>query len=273
MKSLYAATLAILMVALLAAGNTGLTGRSNAGGDDELSRLKKELGELQDAFAKFKVANTHNEGLISNLSRTSPPVGTVIAFAGPWPPTDSKGKQWTEFELGWLLCDGRGLRESVYDELAAVLGKRKLPDLRGCFLRGIDRGIDGSTSGRDKGSARSVCEEQDFATALPQTTAFQTGSGKLVQRDENDGKHTHEAMAEAWGFEGLQRFDKLVMDGRGKATTFHDGQLDGGGSYPEPNLAACATMTPGSHSHTINRGGDNETRPVNVATYWIIKFK
>jgi hypothetical protein len=50
-------------------------------------------------------------------------------------------------------------------------------------------------------------------------------------------------------------------------------QTDEGLIGEEPNLYYSAKTSAGVHSHTIGRGGDRETRPVNVAVHWIIKFK
>src|SRR5215475_8539475 len=59
--------------------------------------------------------------------------GEIRAFAGPNPPA------------GWILCDGREVKEADYPQLYAAIGdlwgasapgKFKLPDLRGSFLRG-----------------------------------------------------------------------------------------------------------------------------------------
>ena len=33
------------------------------------------------------------------------------------------------------------------------------------------------------------------------------------------------------------------------------------------------TSPSGHHTHTVTAGGDRETRPVNVAIYWIIKLR
>ena len=150
---------------------SGLAPREEVGANRDLA---KEIADLTDRIRALEAGRQIQEESISWLSRTSPPVGTVVAFIGPWEPTDSKGKKWSEIELGWLLCDGRDMQPEgkagyeIYDELVKVLGKTKLPDLRGCFLRGIDASIDGTTtSGRDKDGVRPVGAEQDWATGLP----------------------------------------------------------------------------------------------------------
>jgi hypothetical protein len=258
MKSRCVALLAVLAVPLLAAGNMWLTSHSKAGDDDGLTGLKKELSELQEAFAKFKQADTQNKELISNLSRTSPPVGTVVAFVGQWPPKDSKGKKWTEVDLGWLLCDGRSIPYPMYDELAAVLGKRELPDLRGCFLRGVDRGMDGESAGRDADGGRRVGGAQKASTAAPINPEFSVSEAPeqivttvdelyLVQRADRPGR---------FHVKGDARLDVKV-----KAQHLVDVT-----ETFEPKF------TVPKHTHTLS-AWDTETRPINVAVYWIIKFK
>lgn len=55
------------------------------------------------------------------------PVGTIVPFPGEQAP------------LGWMFCDGRSITKEEYPELYAVVGS-KVPDLRGEFIRGLDRG-------------------------------------------------------------------------------------------------------------------------------------
>jgi microcystin-dependent protein len=82
------------------------------------------------------------KGRIKDQSGYLTPVGTIIAYAGPFEPE------------GWLFCDGREVKIADYPELFAAIdaiwggGSQpftfKIPDLRGLFLRSVDAG-----SGRD----------------------------------------------------------------------------------------------------------------------------
>ncbi|CRM04827.1 MULTISPECIES: tail fiber protein [Pseudomonas] len=94
-------------------------------------------------------------GLVSDGSL---PVGAVTAFAGavgtPVPNTAKPADVTADSSLlpieawGWMLCDGRELEVSVYEELHAMLGYLyggsgatfHIPDYRGTFLRGNDCG-------------------------------------------------------------------------------------------------------------------------------------
>jgi len=79
------------------------------------------------------------------------PVGTVNYFARQLPPE------------GWLLCDGREVSRDVFADLFNMLGNSfgtgdgkttfNLPDLRGEFIRGLDKGR-GVDDGRVFGSSQ-----------------------------------------------------------------------------------------------------------------------
>jgi microcystin-dependent protein len=93
------------------------------------------------------------------------PAGVVVWFASSSPPQ------------GYLICDGRGVSRIAYPALFAVIGTTfgapstttfNLPDLRGEFIRGMDRG-------------RGVDIGRGFGTS--QTDAFQDHAhNTFVQR-------------------------------------------------------------------------------------------
>ena len=82
----------------------------------------------------------------------TPPVGTIMAFAGPV----SSIPQGT----GWVLCDGRELSAAEFPELYAALGSAwgrgrdsgsfRIPDLRGRFLRGVNYDAPGDLRDPDR---------------------------------------------------------------------------------------------------------------------------
>jgi Phage Tail Collar Domain len=193
----------------------------------EVAKLRAELAELTESFSKFEKAEKDRVAAISHLSRTSPPVGTVVAFAGDWLPKRGKGPAWTEAELGWALCDGRPMAGDEYAELRAVLGKGTLPDYRNYFLRGKD-------------PTRLVGSVQSDSTKMP-TIPFVAGK----QTAQPSYKEAFAA----------QEF--VFKTGPDQSASL---------------LRVRNTPVTGDHSHTIT-GGDTETRPINVAVHWIIKFK
>jgi hypothetical protein len=127
----------------------GMDGRTVAETKDAptTQELATHLLELQK---RCDAADRQADGFrqqIVWLSRTSPPVGSVVAYAGAWPPKKGEGGLWTEDELGWILCDGRDITPPQFAELRTALGAANAPDYRGYFLRGLD------TSGNvDKGN-------------------------------------------------------------------------------------------------------------------------
>ena len=67
---------------------------------------------------------------------------------------------WGSYNIpdGWLECNGQGFNTGAFTQLAAIYPSGTVPDFRGAFLRGLDRGI-----GRDVDSGRGVLSYQDDA--------------------------------------------------------------------------------------------------------------
>lgn len=177
------------------------------------------------------------------------PVGTVIAFAGEISGQDAKGMAVTATApRGWVVCDGRKLHRAMFPELFAAIGYRylkngeapsvyyRVPDLQGYFLRGVDP------------------------------------AGKVDP--DNDERKTPAGAAAS---------PPLVGSIQGCALQLHEH------TYVEPSLAG---TTPGEGSPVnmiktadaptkavVAESGSNppltsakETRAVNVAVYYLIKF-
>ncbi|MDI3440252.1 shufflon system plasmid conjugative transfer pilus tip adhesin PilV [Erwinia sp. V90_4] len=67
---------------------------------------------------------------------------------------------WGSYNIpdGWLECNGQGFNTGVFTELAALYPSGKVPDFRGVFLRGLDRGV-----GRDVDAGRGLLSYQGDA--------------------------------------------------------------------------------------------------------------
>ncbi|PIJ49344.1 hypothetical protein BV501_12965, partial [Erwinia sp. OAMSP11] len=67
---------------------------------------------------------------------------------------------WGSYNIpdGWLECNGQGFNTGAFTELAAIYPSGTVPDFRGAFLRGLDRGI-----GRDVDSGRGLLSYQNDA--------------------------------------------------------------------------------------------------------------
>lgn len=87
-----------------------------------------------------------NEVPSSRQNADPTPVGAILPFPGEIIP------------LGWCICDGREILQADYPDLYKILptssdGKKRIPDLRGEFIRGLDNGR-GVDSGRLNGSSQ-----------------------------------------------------------------------------------------------------------------------
>jgi microcystin-dependent protein len=217
---------------------------------------------LNGNFAALDQRLTALEGMLL-------PPGTIIAFGGPAGATPDGGAP--VLPTGWLLCDGSAVSRTTYATLFSAIGINfgggdgiatfNLPDLRGRFLRGVDRG-----AGRDPDAASRAASAtggpsgdvvgsvEGHATAAP-TTAFTS---------ENTGNHTHA--------NGL--YDRLLTHSGLNTISVID-NIDG--PLEEPELTSSMAMaTAGAHAHRIGggfgSGGDGETRPKNVGVNYVIKF-
>jgi microcystin-dependent protein len=145
---------------------------------------------------------------------------------------------------GWMVCDGRVLEVSQYRELFAVLGYRysktrggttfNLPDLRGYFLRGVDPTgkVDPDTSER-----KMVDGSQKAEVGSMQQYALQLHEHELTQA-------TAAAMPSDSGTEA-----GTVATMTGQTTKV----------IADTDTVQLQTSAA-------------ETRPVNVAVYYLIKF-
>lgn len=183
------------------------------------------------------------------------PLGTIWAYMGD-------GTDLADLEVGgWFLCDGRhidndldgNLTEAEQDDLIALFtrsGKydpQRLPDLRGRFLRGMDKGAgnDPNAGSRTGGNVLGSIQGDEFKSH------DHTGSTNL------DGNHVH-------------RFDDAYT-----AEFPNNGILgmDGNDSDNSYRTRVNYTDNDGAHIHnfTTNTRGGSETRPKNVYVNYIIK--
>ncbi|MCP4137461.1 MAG: hypothetical protein GY754_41220, partial [bacterium] len=136
MKKVLCLSLLVVLVLAFAGCEAGLVSNDGNGSGDGSGDSGFSFSDL---YSRIKTL----EGLVS-------PVGSITPFAG------SKEK----VPHGWLFCDGRSVSRSEYCELFQVVGIAwgspdgdlfNVPDLRGVFLRGVDRG-----SGKDPGAGSRV---------------------------------------------------------------------------------------------------------------------
>jgi microcystin-dependent protein len=189
------------------------------------------------------------------------PVGTVIAYAGAK----------ANIPLGYLICDGTLYNKADYKELSDALAgawggsssQFNVPDMRGLFLRGVSE-----TSGRDDD------KENRIAIATGGNTGNTVGT---LQNDEirshdhgtsqaGNHSHSHNANGGSGGnHQGLARANGYATSNSGYDNT-------GGGELDLKSTSALSIDAAGAHTHTITKTGGAETRPENVAVYYIIKY-
>ena len=170
------------------------------------------------------------------------PVATVIPFAGVVATGNDQKIGTTNVEAwGWMVCDGRSLPTNQYPYLFAALGylyggggdQFNIPDYSGYFLRGLDP---------DK------TVDKDPRTAPPGGTVKDPGSKQL------DALQTHEHI-----YKAVQ-----------SATPANNGSAAG-------PPTGTPTLTEGGPTSSLTPPGDvrvspNETRPVNIAVNFLIKY-
>jgi microcystin-dependent protein len=177
------------------------------------------------------------------------PVGMIFAYVGNV--DDPKVRAGLKAK-GWLPCDGSAVSRKEYNELFDVIsttfgsgdgvGTFLLPDLRGRFLRGLD------TSGNvDRGSSY----------------RYDSGPGGVTRKNtvgtvQDCAVQSHQhilPVSKAFGIQkitwGVQDESKAVF----QVTTKTPPEFSYYGEYP------------------TDAAGDKETRPTNIAVYWIIRAK
>ena len=182
-----------------------------------------------------------NKTLMTFLSDT--PIGTILPFAGNV--IDSATSSMLS-EEGWLPCIGSSLnrKDPNYANLFTVIGYRfggkddsfNLPDARGLFVRGAQ-------APESKGPGAPLGAVQECSTALP--------SKPFILQEA--GGHNHTLV-------------NLPKDS-------HDSYYTAGHQTAEWSDTDTKTNAAGAHFHTVNLGGDKETRPLNVYLDYIIKYK
>lgn len=165
--------------------------------------------------------------------------GTLMAYVGTSAPS------------GWLLCHGAAVSRTTYSALFAVIGEAwgegdnsttfNLPDMRGLFLRGRDRG---------------TAVDPNAATRTALATGGATGDNVGSYQADDVKQHTHTG--------------NLTTGIRGG---YNDGKVGVGGHWYGTPTAMNTNATTGLTGGTYKEGtaNSNESRPVNVAVNWIIK--
>lgn len=187
------------------------------------------------------------------------PIGTIVAYIGD--PS-------MLINTDWAVCDGKPLLIKDYINLFDVIQwtygygndvqERKyfsLPDLRGVFLRGVDMG---KNIDPDANNRRSAINENILL-------GDRVGSMErdALQKHKHDDKghiHTTNATVAAGQVDSDNSAEKAAPPNPTTATV-NKGYAD----LSDPT----DSETEGAYPVRVS----NETRPVNISVYWIIKIK
>lgn len=196
------------------------------------------------------------------------PVGTVVAFAGPS----------TNVPAGWLLCDGlsyngtSGTYKQLYDAIQLSWGGTgassfRVPDLRGRFIRGVD-----NATGNDP----------DAGSRTAINTGGNTGDDVGTLQTDEVESHTHAAdqAGHTHGYDDIYYMENnsiAIETGATFVDVFGDGVNNnhgsGGGADSDNQGRQWARTTASTDpAITVSNTGGNETRPVNAAVHYIIKY-
>ena len=182
------------------------------------------------------------------------PIGSVIAYLG------NSGNVAGMETNGWFKCDGRlidNLSALSADEKTAlknILGNSSnLPDLRGNFLRGLDEG-------------RGYDDDASFRTG------GEGGTGVRSWQPNSFESHNHGGTT---GWVGNHNHGGNT-GGTSISTTSGRTGIDGNARHAADDNYSSGSHThsisgDGAHDHTIPSQGGAETRPENIAVYWLIR--
>ena len=142
----------------------------------------------------------------------------------------------------WRLCDGRSAAGTTY---AQITGRGSVPDLRGAYFR-----MAGQNNSNIAWKGGDLLSWQDDTTRRPRDTALTMDS---------QGAHSH-------------NMNKSASQGTNDLTnwgTFTVGRNSGGSHWSVTD--SNGVHQAGAHTHTINGGGDAETKPKTFAVNYFIR--
>ena len=208
------------------------------------------------------------------------PVGSIVAYAGN--ADDSLVRSDLKNE-GWLVCDGTWVLQQDYPFLfdrikylygtGGSAGQFRLPDYRGRFLRGVsgDSGRDPNVNERTPsgdGSRVGVASYQPYATAEPRYFSILPGGDHI---HPNPAPHQHLAAQYKWESGRPPKEKAQMVVAIVPETLYPPGVI--------VNQNSLTTGTDGGHNHGPaddhrhdTAGFDDESRPINIYVYWLIKY-
>jgi microcystin-dependent protein len=215
--------------------------------NDRLTAANNALTQLR---TDLTTELSNNKTNLINLISDSSPVGTVIGFLGNQP---------ANLPANWKLCDGSMVTRAEFPKLFEIMGftgdSSVLPDLSGQFLRGINVKANVDPDGKRK-------------SGTAQLDMFQS-------HKHNDSGHKHTNTA-GGSVTIPNTFGEMTDCGNSCNVNGNEGN-QGDRSF---TVSVGVTIDIGNAIITNPVESDQgtprigiETRPKNVAVYWIIKVK
>ena len=229
-----------------------------------------------------------NDWWVVSDTRDKTPVGTVIAVPGT---------AYGGIPAGYLSCNGGSYTrtDTRYLDLFAVISTNSgtssatsfnVPDLRGAFIRGVDggRNLDPDrnyrTASNPGGVAGDLPGTYQGHTLGTHNHTF-TGSSSTTSAD---GVHNHmnKTNTATWSSDANYvangNFGLVRMTNSGEKTAGEGSSSGSGNNWISANYRPASIPNSDSHTHTVTPlgtiaySGSSETRPVNVAMYYFIKY-
>lgn len=187
------------------------------------------------------------------------PIGSVIAYSGI-------ASTVADLETsGWYKCDGRLISSLTASLSADEIGAFQntvgsyLPDYRGIFLRGLD-----DVAGHNRDDDKLTRTGGEGTTGVGSYQSGKVENISLTGSTGDGGSHNHGGNTGAAS-------DNFANNDRGDLTS-------GGGSHAASNSFNGHTHsipTQAAHTHSVtlsySAGGGNETRPENIAVYYLVR--
>lgn len=221
-----------------------------------------------------------NDWWIVKDTRDNTPVGSIIAHGTAEPPP------------GYLACAGQSLSRDDYPDLFAAIGtswgssseadgaqedgtRFNLPDLSGRFLRGLDPESDGMDD--DAGFRSALFAGGNEGRNVGTYQAEQLFKHK---HSVNDPGHTHVGSAtvsQKWSIYGNSRGGNADGGDAGAdipvfTSGGEDSPTNGNQALSVSGSSASVSRAFTGITQTEEDGGGNETRPINAAVRYCIKY-
>jgi hypothetical protein len=221
------------------------------------------VGWLVHVYAESFEQRTEKPGNL--MAASNPPVGTIMAWAGPV----------TTIPREWILCDGRALdrtkseNKALFEAIGTSWGGDattfyNVPDLSGRFLRGVDKYVDvehGNTL-----IETNPARDPDRGTRLVSRPGGHLGNDVGSIQGDIFQSHKHDlSVSEAQDLyqteaEHVDCGDSCWVNGNeGNHDRFRIG-VSMGGALPYPEGAEAPRV-------------GLETRPRNASVFWIIRAR